>query len=271
MGGASGSLEGRVILVTRAKTEAAILIDLLERRGARPMVAPAIELLAAPEGPLDRAVEELAEGRFDWVVFTSAAGVEAVFRRLEAKGRGGDSLQARVAAVGEGTAGALRHRGVEPALVPSTFTTEALGRAMPEGTGRILLARADRASGDLDAALARKGWTLVRVDAYRTTLASELPVDVERALREGTVDAVTFTSASTVRGFMGVAGGALKASPRPSQVVCIGPVTAEAARAAGLTVGAVAEPHTIEGVVVALERMFAQPTRTRAAEREARA
>jgi uroporphyrinogen-III synthase len=79
-----------------------------------------------------------------------------------------------------------------------------------------------------------------------------LPADAREALREGTVDAVTFTSASTVRGFVG-ALGPVKGNPK---VVCIGPVTAKEARGHGLTVSAVASPHTIDGVVAALERVF---------------
>src|SRR5207253_1679029 len=145
---------------------------------------------------------------------------------------------------------------VGPALVPSTFTTEELARAMPTGSGRVLLARADLATSDLESALAGKGWTTLRVDAYRTLLAGRLPVAAEQAIRQGTVDAVTFTSASTVLGFMGMASEVMRAAPRRPRVVSIGPVTAKAARSAGLFVDAVARPHTIEGVVATLERVF---------------
>jgi uroporphyrinogen III methyltransferase/synthase len=102
----------------------------------------------------------------------------------------------------------------------------------------------------LETALERKGWEVVRVDAYRTILATSLPRDARSALRAGEVDAVTFTSASTVRGFV----SALGASRGTPKVVCIGPVTAKAARDAGLRPATVAKPHTIEGLVAALER-----------------
>jgi uroporphyrinogen-III synthase/uroporphyrinogen III methyltransferase/synthase len=114
----------------------------------------------------------------------------------------------------------------------------------------VLCARADIAPEGLEAALEKKGWDAVRVDAYRTILATSLPRESRDAFRRGDVDAVTFTSASTVRGFINVLGAA-KGIPK---VVCIGPVTAAAARAAGLPPAAVAKPHTIGGLVAALER-----------------
>jgi uroporphyrinogen-III synthase len=160
-------------------------------------------------------------------------------------------VRAKVAAIGDGTADAFQRWARRDAdLQPRTFTTTALARAMPRGRGRVLCARADIAPDGLEEALERKGWTPTRVDAYRTKMPRTLPADAREALRRGDVDAITFTSASTVRGFVN-ALGAVRGSPR---VVCIGPVTAREARARGLRVSAVANPHTIEGVVAAVER-----------------
>jgi uroporphyrinogen-III synthase len=183
------------------------------------------------------------------VAFTSAATVPAWFGRAERLALGPADLRARVAAVGAATAEALSAHGVPVELVPGTFTTEALGRAFPRGTGRVLLPRADVAPPELQAALERKGWTPVRVEAYRTLRARALPGEAEEALREGRVDAITFTSASTVDGFITAAG-----TVRGPRVACIGPVTARAARAAGLRVHAVARPHTVAGLVEAVDR-----------------
>jgi uroporphyrinogen-III synthase len=242
------SLDGRIVLVTRPRLRAMELAALLRHRGATPLLAPAVEVRPAPAGPLDRAGAQLASGWFEWVAFTSAAAVEVLAPYL----RGRPAV--RVAAVGDGTAAVLRELGVEPELVPATFTTEALGRAFPPGGGRVLLARADIAPDGLESALRAKGWTPIRVDAYRTRPSSRMPPPVARALREGSVDAVTFTSASTVEGYLRMAGDTSGLPRRRPKVVCIGPVTARAARRAGMRVDAVASPHTIEGLVDAVER-----------------
>ena len=240
-------LEGRVVLVTRPADQAGELVELLEERGATAIPAPTIEIVPAGSKALERALSELAAGGFEWLVLTSRAGVDALSARMSS-----GEARAGIAAVGDGTADALRAWGFEPDLVPRTFTTEALGRAMPRGSGRVLLARADIASVGLEDALKAKGWTPVRVDAYRTRMPRSLPPEARAALRQGLADAVTFTSASTVRGFVR-AVGVVRGNPK---VVCIGPVTSRAAREAGLRVAAVARPHTIEGLVAALERVF---------------
>jgi uroporphyrinogen III methyltransferase / synthase len=237
----TGSLEGRTLLVTRPRQEAEELAVPLRSLGADVLVGPAIRLEPGDDAGVEEAAREATEGRFDWIVFTSTAGVRAWFDRTDGR------PTSRVAAVGSGTAEALRSRGVDPDLVPETFTTEALGEAFPEGSGRVLLPRADLATDELDRALAGKGWATVRVEAYRIRHEERLPQAVEGALASGLVDAVTFTSASTVEGF------ARATSARPP-AVCIGPVTSEAARVAGFEVVEVADPHTVEGVVEAVRR-----------------
>ena len=239
-------LVGRVVVVTRPAEEAADLVRLLERRGARAIVAPAIEIVPARSAALTRALNELADGRFAWITLTSPRTVDVLAERIRPR-----DLRARVAAIGDGTREAFRRWARrEPDLVPRTFTTAALARAFPRGPGRVLCPRADIAPEGLEDALEAKGWTPTRVDAYRTRMPRSLPPEARAALRSGSVDAVTFTSASTVRGFVR-ALGAVKGNPK---VACIGPVTARAAREHGLTVHAVANPHTIEGLADAVER-----------------
>jgi uroporphyrinogen III methyltransferase/synthase len=241
------TLAGRTILVTRPADQAAPLVRELERRGARVLVAPTIRLVPARSAALTTALKELAAGGFEWITLTSAATVDVLCERLATP----RDVRAKVAVIGEGTAAAFRRWGRrDPDLQPATFTTGALARAFPRGSGRVLCARADIAPEGLEEALTRKGWDPVRVDAYRTIFARSLPREARDALRAGEVDAVTFTSASTVRGFVQAFGGS-KGTPK---VVCIGPVTAAAARDAGLRPAAVARPHTIEGVIAALER-----------------
>ena len=239
-------LAGKTVVVTRPRPEADELARLLERRGARAIVAPAIEVAPVRSAALTKALAELADGAFAWVTLTSPRTVDVLAERLEPA-----QVRAKVAAVGEGTAETYRRWSRRrPDLVPKAFTTASLGRAFPRGDGRVLTPRADVAPEGLEDALERKGWRPTRVDAYRTRMPRSLPAEARTALRGGEVDAVTFTSASTVRGFVG-ALGAVKGSPK---VVAIGPVTAREARAHGLHVHAVASPHTVEGLVAAVER-----------------
>jgi uroporphyrinogen-III synthase len=242
-------LAGRTVLVTRPRPEADALARLLERRGATAIVAPAIEIVPVRSAALTRALGELAEGAFAWVTLTSPRTVDVLAEHLT-PGR----LRAKVAAVGDGTAERFRRWSRrDPDLVPKSFTTAALGRAFPLGTGRVLTPRADVAAEGLEDALERKGWSPTRVDAYRTRIPRSLPPEARTALRSGGVDAVTFTSASTVRGFVR-AMGVVRGNPK---VVCIGPVTAREAREHGLRVHAVADPHTVDGLVGAVERALA--------------
>lgn len=244
-----GPLAGTTILVTRPEERSDRLVDELEGRGARVVLAPTIQLEPARSAELTRAVDQLAGGEFDWIVLTSPTTVDVLAERLPSSSH----VRARVAAIGEGTAAAFRRYARRDAdLKPVAFTTAALARAFPRGAGRVLCARADIAPEGLEAAIAAKGWEPVRVDAYRTVFPRYLPRAARDALRDGLVDAVTFTSASTVRGFVRAAG-AIRGNPR---VVCIGPVTAKEARAHGLHVHGVAHPHTTDGLVAALERVF---------------
>jgi uroporphyrinogen-III synthase len=244
----AGPLAGRTILVTRPAGHSEELVRALRRRRATAILAPAIEIVPARSATLTRALRELADGEYDWLTLTSRITVEVLASRL-----GPRDVRAKVAAVGEGTAEAYRRWSRRaPDVVPSRFTTSALSRAFPRGSGRVLCARADIAPAGLEEALAAKGWAPTRVDAYRTQMPRSLPPDARAALREGRVDAVTFTSASTVLGFVG-ALGAVKGNPK---VVCIGPVTAREARAHGFIVATVAAPHTLEGLMDALERAF---------------
>ncbi len=248
------TLAGRTILVTRPVDQAAPLVHELERRGARVLVAPTIRLASARSAALTAALNELAAGRFDWITLTSAATVDVLRDRLATP----RDVRAKVAVIGEGTATAFRRWSRRDAdLQPATFTTAALARAFPRGSGRVLCARADIAPEGLEDALARKGWAPLRVDAYRTVFARSLPREVRHALMWDEIDVVTFTSASTVRGFAGVLGrryGSFIA-------VCIGPVTAREARTRGFPVRRVASPHTIDGLVDAVERALSRPRR----------
>ena len=245
------SLAGKAVLVTRPADASDELIRQLMSEGATPILAPTIQVAPARSAALTRALHDLAAGRYAWITLTSRSTIAMLETRLGSPAE----VRARVAAIGAGTAEAFRTWARrDPELTSRTYTTAALARTFPRGHGRILCARADIAPPGLEDALAAKGWSPERVDAYRTRMVRSLPKRARDALREGRVDAITFTSASTVRGFV----AAVRVMPRDPKVVCIGPVTARAAREAGMRVAAVARPHTIEGLVDALVRVLAR-------------
>ena len=246
-------LAGLTVLVPRARDQASQLSALLRARGAEPLEVPTIEIRpVVSTAELDRAVQDLAAGRHDWVVLTSVNGVAALRARAEAAGRGPDVLgRARVAAVGPATEAALRDWGVVPDLVPEVATTVALGHAFPPGSGSVLLARADLANPELGVLLRAKGWETTEVVAYHTVPVGTIDPAARRRLDGGEVDWVAFTASSTVEGFLRGYGG----PPPPGvRVAAIGPVTAGTARSAGIPVAATATDHTIGGLVEAIER-----------------
>jgi uroporphyrinogen III methyltransferase / synthase len=250
--GARPPLAGLTVLVPRARDQASGFSALLRARGAEPLEVPTIEIRpVASTAELDRAVEDLAAGRYDWVVLTSVNGVAAVRARAEALGHGTTAIaRASVAAVGPATEAALRDWGIIPDLVPEPATTAALGQAFPTGRGVVLLARADLANPELGVLLRDKGWETTEVVAYHTVPVGALDPAARRRLDRGEVDWVAFTASSTVEGFLRGYGG----PPPPGvRVAAIGPVTADTARSAGIQVAITAAEHTIGGLVAAIE------------------
>ena len=235
-------LFGRTVVVTRAREQASELRTRLAALGAEVIELPAIEI-----EPLDFALPDLASYR--WIVFTSANGVDAFFDRgLSPIGFDARAFSGmRIAAIGPGTADALERRGLRVDLLPERFVAESLLDAFPAGSVRILLARAETARDVLPEGLQAKGYTVDVLAVYRTVQAAVDP-DALARVRAGDVDAITFTSSSTVTNFCDAVGD-WKAAPT---VVSIGPVTTATAESKGLTVAAEADPHTIDGLVDAL-------------------
>jgi uroporphyrinogen III methyltransferase/synthase len=229
-------LFGRTIVVTRAREQASDLRSRLEQLGAEVLELPTIAI-----SPTDFDVPDV--GQYEWVVFTSANGVDALFAKLRDTR---DLAGPKVAAIGPGTAEALLRRGVRADLVPQRFVAESLLESFPPGSGRVLLARAAVARDVLPEGLAQKGYDVDVLAVYRT---QPVPVALETIARLVGVDAVTFTSSSTVTNFCDAVG----ALPEPQPiVVSIGPVTSNTARERGLRVDAEAADHTIEGLIHAL-------------------
>lgn len=244
-------LRGVRVLVPRAPSQAAELADRIRALGGEPVLAPVIAIEPGDSAALAAGVGELAAGTVALVCLTSPNGVDAVADALAAAGHDGTSLRraGMLAAVGPGTAARLRTRlGVHADLVPETATTESLGRAVPPGSGRALLPRADLANPVLGELLAAKGYDPVEITAYRTGRPRQLPPDVLERLEAGEVDLLAFASPSTARNFVALVGD----RPWQGRVVSIGPVTTAACHQLGLAVAAEADPHDLDGLVAAL-------------------
>lgn len=253
----SRPLFGWRVLVPRTKDQAGSTVAGLAQYGAIGEVVPTISV-EPPRTPqqIRRAVTGLVEGRYQWVVFTSVNAVRAVRERLEEVGLDSRALAGvKVAAVGDVTATSLREWGVEPDLMPEVdHSSKGLVAIWPafdaelDPIDRVFLPRADIATETLVEGLRELGWDPEDVTAYRTVRAAPPPAPVREAIKKGHFDAVLFTSSSTVRNLVGIAG-----KPHPSTIVaCIGTATARTAEELGLQVSVVAPVASSEALVDAL-------------------
>jgi uroporphyrinogen-III synthase len=246
-------LQGKRVLVTRAREQASDLERQLLALGAVPLVFPTISIVPPTDdyAALDAALRQL--GTFDWAVFTSVNGVKHVWQRLEALGLGtADAAHLRLAAIGPATAKALTAKGLEIAVMPPHYVAESLLDAIPSPAGqRFLLPRADIARDALRTGLQAAGAEVVAVPAYHTVQVEPTPEDWA-ALDQG-VDIMTFTASSTVHHFEAQIGRErLLALAQNALVAAIGPITADTARSLGLRVDVVADSYTIAGLVDAM-------------------
>ncbi|WP_245633229.1 uroporphyrinogen-III synthase [Luteipulveratus mongoliensis] len=250
-------LYGWNILVPRTKDQAGSMTRRLGSYGASSDVVPTISV-EPPRTPqqMERAVKGLVTGRYEWIGFTSANAVRAVREKFVEYGLDVRAFAGlKIAAVGGVTADSLRDWGLEPDLVPSG---EQSARGLLEDwpdfdelvdpINRVFLPRADIATDTLVAGLQEMGWEVDDVTAYRTVRAAPPAPEVREAIKSGKFDAVCFTSSSTVRNLVGIAG-----KPHASTVVaCIGPATAKTAEEHGLRVDVLASEASAESLVDAL-------------------
>jgi len=252
-------LFGWRVLVPRTKEQASSMVARLAGHGATAEVVPTI----AVEPPrsaqqIEKAVKGLVTGRYEWVGFTSVNAVRAIREKVEAFGLDVRALAGlKVAAVGGVTAAALREWGIEPDLVPTGEIEQSASGLLeiwpPFDAGedpidRVFLPRADIATETLVAGLHGLGWEVDDVTAYRTVRAAPPPAQIREAIKSGQFDAVAFTSSSTVRNLIGIAG-----KPHPTTVVaCIGPATAKTAQEHGLRVDVLAAEPNAAALVEAL-------------------
>lgn len=252
-------MSGRRIVVTRASTNAAALTAPLRALGAEVIEFPTIET-TAPDSyeALDAALANL--GSYDWVIFTSATGVDSFISRLTHLGLDiRETGAARIGAIGPATAARLEHYGLKIAIQPSEYRAEAIAEAIGEARirgARFLIPRAQVAREILPEMLAKMGASAVEVvPSYKTVMPKGASVEqMRRLVDDGAIDLVTFTSSSTATNFCAILG----AVPRGLKVGAIGPITADTARTLGFEVVVSPSEYTIDALVAAIAEYFAR-------------
>jgi uroporphyrinogen III methyltransferase/synthase len=251
------ALFGWKVLVPRTKEQAAALSDQLTSYGAVPVEVPtiAVEPPRTPQA-VDRAIRGLVSGRYAWLALTSTNAVKAIREKIEELGLDSRALAGvKVACVGEQSAAAMIAWGIRPDLIPTgEQSSEGLLADWPEyepgydALDRVLLPRADIATETLSAGLLELGWQVDDVTAYRTVRAAPPPAETREAIKTGGFDAVLFTSSSTVRNLVGIAG-----KPHASSVIAvIGPQTAKTAQELGLRVDVQADSPSVAALAEGL-------------------
>ena len=258
----SRPLYGWKVLVPRTKEQAGAMSERLRSYGSVPVEVPTIAV-EPPRTPtqMERAIKGLVTGRYEWIVFTSTNAVRAVREKFEEYGLDARAFAGvKIACVGESTAEAVRAFGIAPELVPGgEQSSEGLLADFPpyddvlDPIDRVLLPRADIATETLAAGLRERGWEIDDVTAYRTVRAAPPAAEIRDAIKSGGFQAVCFTSSSTVRNLVGIAG-----KPHARTVVaCIGPQTAATAREFGLRVDVQPLQATVPALVDALAEFAA--------------
>jgi len=257
----SRALNGKYIVNTRAAHQAEAFNVLLRARGAVPLDYPSIAI-APPEDStlLDAALCNLIAGRFDWLILTSANTVMAVAQRLKALELTLTGAAFRTAAVGPATAEAAQTQlGLDLFDLPPQYIAESLAEHLPIETGtQVLLPESAVARPTLANRLLERGAVVRVVDAYQT-ICGQGGVDLARLLAQKRIDALTFTSSSTVSYFLERLDkeGGRREDALALCAACIGTKTAAIARECGFTVVTTAIEHTLDGLIDALDTYFA--------------
>ena len=256
-------LLGKRVLVTRSRSQASVLVKLLQKEGSQPLELPAIQVSPIPDSAsLDAALKNIAS--YDWVVFTSTNAVGIFFGRMTTLGMDSRAFGGtKVAAIGTSTASALQGQGILPDIRPEEFSSDGLIASMSEAElagKRVLLPRGTLADDSLPRGLEELGARVDDVGIYTTTAPEGSAGKARELLAQGEVDVATFTSASTVANLLDLLDGD-KGLLDGVHIGCIGPVTTAAARERGLDIAFVAQQHTIEGLVDALRDFYAREER----------
>ena len=244
------------VLVTRTTNQAAAFSQKLRAAGFAPVEFPAIQLVPLPWEPLDEALAVLPS--FDWLIFTSGNAVDFFLRRVDELALTLDNLPA-VAAVGSATARRLRERAINIDYMPDEFVGTELVLGLGDLQGKkVLLPRAKIGRPEITDLLQTQGALLTEVPLYDTVTAVPT-LDALANLNKG-FDVITFTSPSSVRNFSKIISDkadelemVVNTSLHGALVLCIGPVTAEAAAEAGFANPLIPDEYTIDGLIQRLK------------------
>jgi uroporphyrinogen III methyltransferase/synthase len=252
----SRPLSGRRILVPRPAHQAQQTAGAIRARAAEPLVHPVVEVHDPPDPALlARAMGKL--GSYDWIIFTSANGVERSFAEIDRQGLDTRAFgSARVAVIGPKTRSALAARGVRADLVAKQFVAESLveGLLAQGAPRRALLLRALEAREVLPESLRNAGCEVEVVPAYETRPIAGAAADQLRdRLQQGGADVVLLTSGAIANSFFDALGEGARALLEGVTVASIGPVTSAAIRQRGFAVDVEAVEYTVDGLLDALE------------------
>lgn len=257
-----GPLAGKRVLVTRASKQAGRLSSMLEAQGAQPVEVPLISFVEPEDTSVIRqAIEKLSV--FDWLVFTSANGVQWFFSALEQFGTGATDARAlaglRIAAIGPATAHELEQFGITADVMPEAYIAESVFEAMQQAGlaqgQKVLIARAEQAREVLPELLGKAGADVTVAPVYKTVVPDQAQVQLQAAFEAG-IDAVIFTSSSTAQNFFEALGPQAQQIAQTIEAFSIGPVTTKTLHAAGCTTVHEASEYTIPGVVSALTKYY---------------
>jgi uroporphyrinogen III methyltransferase / synthase len=259
------AFSGKRIVVTRARAQAESLARRIEEAGGEVIEFPTIEI--QPPGDFvafDSALEKVET--YDWLIFTSVNSVEPFLSRLRRQGKSVAALQAvRIGAIGPETAKHLEESGLRAALVPARYQAEGIldAVALESVRGkRVLIPRAAEAREILPQTLRERGAAVDVVVAYRTVLPAVDPAPLAQRFQRSEIDAVIFTSSSTVKNFVRLFGDAnLDSIVGAGAIACIGPITAHTVEELGGRADIVAEEFTVPGLMRAMAEYFAAQSR----------
>jgi uroporphyrinogen-III synthase len=255
---ASSPLQGKCVLVSRAKAQAGALSKALRELGADVLEIPFIEIREPSSWrPLDDAILRLAD--YDWLILTSVNGVQALFARMAKLGREiPDLVHLKIAAIGPATRNAILKRGLAVDVMPEEYVAESVVKSLREEVAdkRVLLVRAKIARDVIPVELREAGARVDVIEAYETVIPRSSRQELLAALRDRArrPDIITFTSSSTVRHFVELLGKEAADAEllQGVKLASIGPVTSATLRELSLSVDIEAKEYTIPGLVAAI-------------------